>query len=222
MPSQASDVPLDARLAAAFRLVRRGGRAADIGSDHGKLAAALLLRGQCTHVIASDVREAPLARTRALLERCGCLARAEVRLGDGLSVLRPGEVDDIVIGGLSGVTIGSVLAAGAPLWKDDAHLRFILIPASKHAWLRRFLCEAGLSLLGETPVCAAGRWYTVMHAAPAGEGFVPDALFCAAGRITRAAGGAGYLEHAAACLEKQARGTGDAQLQKLAEQLREL
>lgn len=212
---------LDARLAAAAAFVRHGGTAADIGSDHGKLAASLLLSGRCRRVIVSDLRAAPLACARALLEKCGCSGRADVRLGDGLSVLRPGEADDIVIAGLSGVTIGAILTAGAPVYANDANVRFILVPASKHAFLRRYLCENGFSLRGETPVCAAHRYYTVMHAAFTGERQTPDDVFCAAGLVTSAGDGAGYLRHAAACLEKEARGAPDAErLRALAQRLR--
>ena len=98
--------------------------------------------------------------------------------------------------------------------------RLILTPASKHAHLRRFLCENGFSLLAETPCLAAGRWYTVMHAVHTGHPFTPDAFFCASGLCAQTPGAAGYLRHAAGCLEKEALGTPDASLRALADRLR--
>ena len=50
---------LDARLAAAAAYVRPGSAAADVGCDHGKLAAYLAASGRCPRVIASDVRAQP-------------------------------------------------------------------------------------------------------------------------------------------------------------------
>ena len=221
-PSPANNAPrLDARLSAAAAFVRRGGTAADIGCDHGKLAAFLAVNGICKKVIASDLRPAPLSHARALAEQYACTDRIHFRLGDGLSILRPGEADDIIIGGLSGVTIAQLLErAPQSLLTGTPAARLILTPASKHAHLRRFLCENGFSLLAETPCLAAGRWYTVMHAVHTGHPFTPDAFFCASGLCAQTPGAAGYLRHAAGCLEKEALGTPDASLRALADRLR--
>jgi len=224
-PLPASNAPkLDARLAAAAAYVRRGGTAADIGCDHGKLTAFLAANGICKKVIASDLRPAPLARARALVESCGCADAVELRLGDGLCVLRPGEAEDLILAGLSGVTIGEILSAAPDgFFAATPDVRLILTPASKHAHLRRFLCENGFALLDETPCRAAGRYYTVMHAAYTGQPTAPDAYFCAAGLCAKGPDGAGYLRHTAACLEKELRGAPAAQqpaLRALAGRLR--
>ena len=77
---------LDARLTAAAELVRPGQPVADIGCDHGKLTAVLAASGKYPKVIGADLRPGPLAKARQTLENAGCLDRAELRLGDGLSV----------------------------------------------------------------------------------------------------------------------------------------
>lgn len=91
---------LDARLLAAAAYVRRGALAADIGCDHGKLAVYLARTGTARHVVAVDIRPAPLARAQVLVEKHGCSAGVECRLGDGLCALKPCEADDIVIAGI--------------------------------------------------------------------------------------------------------------------------
>ena len=78
---------LDARLAAAAELVRPGEPVADIGCDHGKLTAVLAASGKYPKVIGADLRPGPLAKAEQTLEHAGCKDRAELRLGDGLSVL---------------------------------------------------------------------------------------------------------------------------------------
>ena len=100
---------LDARLAAAAAYVRPGCVAADVGCDHGRLSVALAAQGKCRKIIASDIRPAPLATAQRLVTLHGCGDVVECRLGAGLSVLRPGEADDIVIAGVSGVTVCEML-----------------------------------------------------------------------------------------------------------------
>lgn len=198
---------LDARLAAAAAYVRHGGTAADVGCDHGKLAVSLTVRGQCKKVIASDLRPAPLERARALAALHGCGDAVECRLGAGLSVLRPGEARDIVIAGVSGITVCEILgAAGKGFFTAQPELRLIFVPASKHAALRLWLAQHGFSLLDETPVCAAKRYYTAMYAAFTGTVRTPTPLECAVGLCAHGPHAAGYLLRAAGDAEKQALG----------------
>ena len=45
------------------------------------------------------------------MEAAGCADRVELRLGNGLEVLRPGEAEDIVIAGMGAETICEILEA---------------------------------------------------------------------------------------------------------------
>ena len=47
-------IRLDPRLTCAFNMLQGFDSVADIGSDHGKLTAALLFNGSCSRVIARD------------------------------------------------------------------------------------------------------------------------------------------------------------------------
>ncbi len=172
--------PLDDRLMAVAQFVREGSVCADIGCDHGKLSVYLAKSGRCKKVIACDVSEKPLEKARAALKRAGC-KNVECRLGDGLSVINEDEVDDIVIAGLSGVTLGKILFASQQFWKGG--YRFVFVPASKSDYLRMFLCENGFEILCEKPVIAAGRAYTVINAMYTGKKYTPTKLFCAVGLI---------------------------------------
>ena len=100
---------LDARLSAAAELVRPGEPVADIGCDHGKLTAVLAASGKYPKVIGADLRPGPLAKAEQTLEYAGCKDRAELRLGDGLSVLSPGEVSTIVLAGVSAQTTWEII-----------------------------------------------------------------------------------------------------------------
>ncbi len=127
--------------------------AADVGCDHGRLSVALAAQGKCRKIIASDIRPAPLATAQRLVTLHGCGDVVECRLGAGLSVLRPGEADDIVIAGVSGVTVCEMLEqAPEAFYAAKPDMRFIFIPATKHPFLRRWLAQHGFALLDETPV----------------------------------------------------------------------
>ena len=102
---------LDARLAAAAQLVKPGAAVADIGCDHGKLAIFLALTGRAERVIAADLRSGPLQTAAENCRRYGCEEAVELRLGDGLTVLAPGEADTILLAGVSAKTTIDILAA---------------------------------------------------------------------------------------------------------------
>lgn len=154
---------LDPRLAAAAALVRPGLPVADIGCDHGKLTAALACSGLYPKVIGSDLRPGPLAKARQTIEAAHCQDRVELRLGDGLSVLSAGEVGTVVIAGVSAQTAWEMVEA-APWVSAPGGPRLVLIPATRHDELRRWLAEHGFRLVCDRPVEAAGRWYAVMAA----------------------------------------------------------
>ncbi len=135
---------------------------ADIGTDHGYVPAALLLAGRVGRAVAADVGALPLDHARRTAARCGVEDRMDLRLGDGLSVLSPGEADVIVIAGMGGDTIAGILAA-AP-WSRDGPL-LLLQPMSRAHELRRWLPERGYAVRAETLVQDKGVLYPILSAA---------------------------------------------------------
>ncbi len=199
---------LDARLAAAAALVRPGLPVADIGCDHGKLTAALACSGLYPRVIGSDLRPGPLAKARQTIAKTNCQDRVELRLGDGLSVLSPGEVGTVVIAGVSAQTAWEMLEA-APWIFDPAGPRLVLVPATRHDELRRWLAANGFALVCDRPVEAAGRWYAVMAAEYGGKRralTLAEALYGDTGRWPE---GAAYAAKQREKLAKLRRGAAD-------------
>lgn len=182
---------LDARLSAAAELVRPGLPAADIGCDHGKLAAVLAGSGRCPRVIGADLRPGPLAKARRTVEAAGCADRVELRLGDGLSVLQPGEVSTIVLAGVSAQTTWEILEQAPWVFAPEGP-RLVLVPATRHGELRRWLWEHGFALAADRPVQAAGRWYAVMAAEYTGRTRQPTLAQCLYGETGAWPEGAAY------------------------------
>lgn len=205
LPSSKSVPHLDARLTAAAEFVRPGSIAADIGCDHGKLSAWLAGSGRCPLVFACDLRPDPLSKARRACAPYG--DKVQFRLGSGLEVLRPGEVTDIVIAGMGAQTIMEILEA-AP-WVFDPAYNLVLVPATKHSLLRRWLAVKGFTLQGETLAHAAGRWYAVMNARYTGNPHTPTGLWCLCGLVQGQPGAEEYRAQQAGKLKKYRRGLPD-------------
>ena len=155
---------LGARLAAIAAYVLPGSRVADIGTDHGYLAVHLVERGDVDFVIAGDVNTGPLASARELINNLGLTDKIAVRLGNGLAVVQPGEVDTVVIAGMGGTTMIDILAAQPGSARKLK--RLILQPMVGAGTLRLWLVKNGFSLVDECLVREEGRIYEIIVAKP--------------------------------------------------------
>lgn len=198
LPSSKALPHLDARLSAAAAFVRPGSIAADIGCDHGKLSAWLAGSGRCPLVFACDLRPDPLAKAQRACAHLG--DKVQFRLGSGLDVLQPGEAQDIIIAGMGAQTIMEILDA-AP-WVFDPAYNLVLVPATKHSLLRRWLAQRGFALQGETLAHAAGRWYAVMNARYTGDPHEPKGLWCLCGLVEGQPGAEEYRAQQCGKLKK--------------------
>ncbi len=198
---------LNPRLQQVGQLVRKGSRLADIGTDHALLPVALVQNGTCVSAIASDIRKGPVAAATRTVTEAALTDRVSIRLGDGLSTVSAGEVDDIVIAGMGGETIAAILQAAA--WTKHERYRFILQPMTRAEKLRRYLWENGFDILTETSVCDGRRCYTVLSVAFCGVTKAPEEALCLVGRLDPAADVA-YLKTVKNRLQKQSQGDASA------------
>jgi tRNA (adenine22-N1)-methyltransferase len=155
-------IALSPRLAAAAELVLRDRPVADIGTDHAYLPAYLVQAGAVPRAIAADVMPGPLEAARTTVAEAGLQAQIELRLGNGLAVLSPGETATATICGMGGPLIAEILAAGPTAGLE----RLVLQPMGGEAALRRWLAENGWRLTAERLLEDSGRIYVVMAAEP--------------------------------------------------------
>lgn len=168
---------LSPRLNAAARMALGGNNIADVGTDHGYVPVWLAQTDARAVLTASDVREAPLERARCTARRYGLEARIRFVLADGLDFPGAEAADTVLLCGMGGETIASILLR-AP-WTRRG-VRLILQPQTKAAELCRALADVGLSLADAALALDAGRLYPVLCAS-AGRGLpgaatVEDAL----------------------------------------------
>ena len=153
-------IRLDARLRCAFDLLQGAETVADIGCDHGKLTAALLLEGSCRRVIAGDISHDCLQKTREIIDRYSLQDRAEIRLGSGLSVLSPGECDAAAMLGMGGELMIELLEACPDV--AESMERLVLQPMSGIEELRQWLYERSYRVQADRLVAVGRRWYQVL------------------------------------------------------------
>lgn len=164
-------VRLSPRLQKVADFVKNGSRIADIGTDHGYVPIFLASTGRICSALAMDVRKGPLERAAAHVEEYERRAAREgrkpipieTRLGDGLTELRAGEADTVIIAGMGGGLEIRILEQGRSLWDSLRH--FILSPQSDLDKVRLYLFENGFRIQDEAMVKDEDKYYTVISAA---------------------------------------------------------
>lgn len=157
------NVNLSKRLKAAYDMVSEGSVVADIGCDHAFLSIALVSSGKVLSAFACDVNKGPLGKASKNIEAAGFSEKIHTVLSDGLISLNE-PVDSIVICGMGGSLIISIL--NNSLEKVNAARELILSPQSDTAKVRIWLRDHNFSLVKETAVTDAGKYYCVMRVVP--------------------------------------------------------
>jgi len=128
------------------------GSVADVGAGDGQLARHLAARG--LRVVATERRPASFARLHAAVPDLDC------RQGEGLAVLRPGEVEGAVVAGMGGHRIIRILAEAPEVARA---LDWLVLQPQQHpeqlvAWLE----PAGYAVRARTAAAQGGHSYTVL------------------------------------------------------------
>ena len=91
----------------------------------------------------------------------------DTRLGDGLSPIKEGEADTIIIAGMGGDVISHIISDCSFIKNPDITL--LLQPMTSAEVLRSFLFENCFEIVSETPVTDQGKVYTVISARYSGK-----------------------------------------------------
>ncbi|MBQ9151006.1 MAG: SAM-dependent methyltransferase [Clostridia bacterium] len=171
-------IKLTPRLLTAVPYVRPGRLVADIGTDHAYLPIYLCEAGILTPVtapngehlcaIAADINRGPVERADLHIASAGLTDRIRTVQTDGLCGLEVYDPADIIIFGMGGELIASILEASP--WVSHRGKRLILQPMTHAEKLRAYLLSAGFSIIGETVSREGDRLYQTICAEPAGEG----------------------------------------------------
>jgi tRNA (adenine22-N1)-methyltransferase len=153
---------LSDRLKALADLVDDGVSVADIGTDHGLLPVYFAQEGTYRRIIATDKSAASLDSARRLAIKKNVAESIKFVVTSGLDGISPTEVDTIIIAGLGGETILSILK-DTP-WTNRKKINLILQPQSKTDMLLRFLYDSGYAVIDIKYVLDRGKRYTIIVA----------------------------------------------------------
>lgn len=157
-------ISLGQRLQRVADFVPVGACLADIGSDHGYLAAWLLQFGKIKLAIAGELNKEPAERARQTARATGLQERMLVREGLGLTVLQPGEVDTVVIAGMGGTTIIEILESNPTVL--PALQRLVLQPNVAGSQVRHWLADHDWAIIDEALVVENEILYEIVVAEP--------------------------------------------------------
>jgi len=148
---------------------------ADIGTDHAYLPVYLVRNRIVDRVVAGEVTRGPYGIAIEAVRTAGLDSQIEVRLGDGLQVIYPGEVNVVVLAGMGGRTICGILASGRSVLERLE--RLILQPMRDAAMVRRWLVENGWQMTDEDMVYEDSHFYVVIVARPGREKITDSVVF---------------------------------------------
>ena len=153
---------LSDRLKAVAEMITPGIPVADIGCDHAYLPIYLVRENISPYVVACDVNAGPVIRAQENIEDVDLAENIDVRQGDGLSVLTPGEVKSVVLAGMGGKLMIRILSEGEYVLEKVSEI--IMEPQSDVAALRHFLQDRGFRIISENMVSEEGKFYPIIKA----------------------------------------------------------
>lgn len=146
----------------------------DIGTDHGYIPAYLIEKGTAKKVIATDISSSSLKKAEELVRLKGLQEDIDLRIGDGLDVIKPYEVDTLIIAGMGGVLITDILKNNYKTARSINN--FILNPMVAQEELRMYLYNNNFTIVEEKIVYEGEKYYEIIHA-KWGKDFIEDAIY---------------------------------------------
>lgn len=150
---------LQPRLQLLADMVPPGSRLADVGTDHGYIPVWLLQRGRIAAAIASDIGAEPLQHAKQTAAEYE-VNSIDFRLCPGLDAIAPEEADTIVIAGMGGETIQTILEAAS--WTAGGEHLLLLQPMTKVEYLRKWVVDNGYCFTEERLVRDKNYLYPVL------------------------------------------------------------
>lgn len=165
---------LSNRLEGIGSFVEENSIVADIGSDHGYIPIYLIKNKIAKKVIAGDISKNSLEKAVDNVKGEGLEASIDLRLGDGLDIILPFEVDTVILAGMGGLLIRDILDKDREKTSSISH--FILQPNIAAEELRRYLYENNFAIIDEDLIKEDKKFYEIIYAKK-GKDFVSKEIY---------------------------------------------
>jgi len=165
---------LSRRLAALVQYVPPNTIIADIGTDHAQVPVYLVKNGICFRAVAGDLNSGPVESARETVRLYGLEEKIDIRQGDGLEIVKPGEVDVVIAAGMGGLLMTRILERGREVLKSLQ--RLVVQPNNNPGLLRSWLVKNGWGIVDEELVQESGKFYPVIVAEQNRGSYAGDSL----------------------------------------------
>lgn len=165
---------LSNRLQMIADLVDTNSIVADIGTDHGFIPAFLIENETSKYVIATDISQGSLNKAIDFIDEMQFAHKIVARLGNGLEVIKPFEVDTVIIAGMGGLLIRDILDKDKSLTRTFTNFIFQPMIASKE--LRQYLVQNNFKIIDEQLLYEDGKYYEIIKA-KIGKDFIEKEIY---------------------------------------------
>ncbi len=156
---------LSKRLEKVASYITKNERIADIGSDHAYLPCFAVKNQTASFAIAGEVVDGPFQSAQKQVRSSGLTEKIDVRKGNGLAVIEKKDaIDTIVIAGMGGTLIRTILEEGAA--KLAGVTKLILQPNIAAWQLREWSEQNNWLITSEAILREDNKVYEIMVLAP--------------------------------------------------------
>ena len=135
-----------------------GSNLADVGCDHGYLIIEAYLNNKINKAIAIDNKKGPLDSAKSNISK---YLDVRYSLSSGINDIDD-DTNSIVIAGMGGLLINSIIKEGMELNKVNSNQTFILEPNRNCCEVRKFLMENNFEIIDEEVVYDQKKYYEII------------------------------------------------------------
>lgn len=134
----------------------------DVGTDHGYIPVYLISNNISKHIIATDISQGSLNKAINYVKELQFEEKIETRLGNGLEIFKPFEIDTVIIAGMGGLLIKEILEQNIEM--TNSITNFILQPMIASRELREYLINSKFKIVKETLAKEDDKFYEIIYA----------------------------------------------------------
>lgn len=134
---------------------------ADIGCDHAYVPIKLIDEARAKRVIACDINKGPVMIADENIKKHNKTEFIQTRIGAGLAPISEGEADTIIIAGMGGELICSILNDDI---KKAQMSTLVLQPMNDQHTVREFLINNGFEIINEDIALEGFKVYNIIVA----------------------------------------------------------
>lgn len=157
-------IKLSDRLKKIADKIEEGSSVLDVGTDHGYLPLYLYEKGNYGKLILSDISEGSLKKAEDDAKEYFPDVKFDLRIGDGLKVVEPYEVDTVIIAGMGGNLIKDIL--NFDLEKSWSFNQYVFEPRRHIGRLRHYLLYHSFKIVDEDLVREGDFIWPIITAIP--------------------------------------------------------